>query len=61
MSQVFCRDHYEYLHNYRFYRMLLDGLVRLGPNNLLLCEIFAYQNIVAVPVFYAGRQEMING
>lgn len=61
MSQIFCHDYYEYLHNNQFYRMLPDGLVRLGPYNLLLYEILACQNMFAVRVFYDGRQETING
>jgi len=61
VSRVFFRDFYECLPNYQFYRMLPDGLVPLGPYNPVLCEIFAYQNVVAVRDDYPGRQALIDG
>jgi FkbM family methyltransferase len=48
-SRVFFRDFYDLLPNYRFYRMLRDGLVALDPYSALSCELFAYQNVVALP------------
>ncbi|WP_237743590.1 FkbM family methyltransferase [Pleurocapsa sp. PCC 7319] len=47
-SRVFFKDFYEQLPEYSFYRMLPDGLVKLEAYNPLFCEIFAYQNIVAI-------------
>jgi FkbM family methyltransferase len=48
VSHVFFRDFYMLLPQYEFHRMLPDGLVPLGSYSPLLCEIFAYQNIVAI-------------
>jgi len=48
MSRVFCRDFYEALPNYTFYRLLPDGPVPLGEYQPVFCEIFAYQNIVGI-------------
>jgi FkbM family methyltransferase len=48
VSRVFFRDFYDRLPNYLFYRMLPTGLAPLGDYNPVTCEIFAYQNIVAL-------------
>jgi FkbM family methyltransferase len=48
VSRVFFKDFYDLLEEYKFYRMLPDGLVPLGAYNPLLSEIFAYQNIIAI-------------
>jgi FkbM family methyltransferase len=48
MSRVFCRDFYAALPNYDFYRLLPGGPVPLGEYRPVFCEIFAYQNIVAI-------------
>ena len=48
MSRIFFKDFYDFLTDYQFYRMLQDGLVEIGEYNPLFCEIFAYQNIVAI-------------
>ena len=48
MSRVFCRDFYVALPNYAVYRLLPDGPVPLGEYRPVMCEIFAYQNIVAI-------------
>lgn len=47
VSRVYMKDFFDLLYNFKFYRMLSDGLVPLTYNPLT-CEIFAYQNIVAV-------------
>jgi FkbM family methyltransferase len=60
VSRAFFRDFYECLPDYQFYRMLPDGLVQLGPYNPVLCEIFAYQNIVAIRNDYPGRQALLH-
>ncbi len=48
ISRVFFRDFYEVLQGYRLYRMLPDGLLPLDEYEPMKCEIFAYQNIVAI-------------
>lgn len=49
VSRVFFKDFYDLLPNYKFYRLLRDGLVALDPYSALSCELFAFQNIVALP------------
>jgi FkbM family methyltransferase len=49
VSRVFFKDFCDLLPNYRFYRMLRDGLVALDPYSPLRCELFAFQNVVALP------------
>jgi FkbM family methyltransferase len=49
VSRVFFKDFCDLLPNYRFYRMLRYGLVALDPYTPLRCELFAFQNIVALP------------
>ena len=48
VSRTFCRDFYAALPNYTFYRLLPDGPVPMGEYRPVLCEIFAYQNIVGI-------------
>lgn len=48
ISKTFFKDFYNILRDFTFYRMLPDGIISLGEYNPLLCEIFAYQNIVAI-------------
>ncbi len=48
ISRVFCRDFYELLRDYDFFRMLPDGLLAMGPYWPITCELFAYQNLVAI-------------
>lgn len=47
-SHVFFRDFWALLPNYDFYRLLPDGMVKLEKYSPVFCEIFAYQNIVAL-------------
>jgi FkbM family methyltransferase len=49
VSRVFFKDFYDLLPNYKFYRMLRDGLVALDPYSAIDCELFAFQNVVAFP------------
>jgi FkbM family methyltransferase len=49
VSGVFFKDFCDLLPNYKFYRMLRNGLVALDPCSPLRCELFAFQNIVALP------------
>ncbi len=45
-SRVFFRDFVELLEDYTLYRLLPNGMIRLDYRPVL-CEIFAFQNIVA--------------
>lgn len=47
-SRVFFKDFWEFLVDYEFYRMMPNGLVAINTYSPWLCEIFAYQNIVAL-------------
>lgn len=47
-SRTFFRDFWELLPNYNFYRLLPDGMVKIESYSPVYCEIFAYQNIVAI-------------
>jgi FkbM family methyltransferase len=57
VSRSFFRDFYKALPEYSFYRTLPDGLVPLNPYNPLMCELFAYQNIVAIHPSNRGLSE----
>ena len=48
VSRVFFRDFRAILFNYNLYRLLPNELLLLN-DNILTTEIFAYQNIVAIP------------
>ena len=48
ISRVFFRDFWKILDGYRFYRLLPGGMLEIKNYNPLMCEIFAYQNIVAI-------------
>lgn len=50
VSRVFFRDFYDLLPNYKFHRMLRNGLIALDPYMPLWCELFGFQNIVALPM-----------
>jgi FkbM family methyltransferase len=47
-SRVFFKDFWEMLPSFDFFRMLPDGIVRIEAYSPVYCEIFAYQNIVAI-------------
>jgi FkbM family methyltransferase len=47
-SRTFFRDFWELLPNYDFYRLLPKGMARIESYSPVYCEIFAYQNIVAI-------------
>jgi FkbM family methyltransferase len=49
VSRVFLKDFYELIPSFRFYRLLRHGLGPLDPYSPLACEVFAFQNIVALP------------
>ncbi len=48
VSRTFFRDILNVLHGFEIYRLLPDGMVKLGEYNPLFFEIFAFQNIVAI-------------
>jgi FkbM family methyltransferase len=48
ISRVFFRDFWEILEGYRFYRLLPNEMLEIKKYTPLNCEIFAYQNIVAI-------------
>ena len=47
-SRTYFRDFWNLLPNYDFFRLLPDGMVKIDIYEPDLCEIFAYQNIVAL-------------
>jgi len=49
VSRTFFKDFFDVLPNYKFFRMLPDGLVSLGSYIPATCELFAFQNVVAIP------------
>lgn len=48
ISRSFLKDFWDILPNYNFYRMVMDGLVPIKQYNSVDCEIYAFQNIVAL-------------
>jgi len=48
ISRSFFKDFWDILPNYNFYRMVRDGLVPIEQYNPVDCEIYAFQNIVAL-------------
>lgn len=47
-SRTYFRDFWNLLPNYDFYRLLPNGMARIEKYSPVFCEIFAYQNIVAI-------------
>ena len=47
-SRVYFKDFWDMLSAYDLYRMLPNSLVKIETYNPIFCEIFAYQNIVAI-------------
>jgi FkbM family methyltransferase len=48
VSRVFFKDFRDLLPDYSFFRMVRDGLIPLDPYSPLKCELFVFQNIVAL-------------
>ncbi|MDB5249666.1 MAG: methyltransferase FkbM family [Segetibacter sp.] len=48
VSKTFFRDILNELKGFEIYRLLPDGMVKLGEYNAVFFEIFAFQNIVAI-------------
>lgn len=49
VSRVFLRDFYDALPGYRLHRLVRDGMIPI-PYSPLWCELFEYQNLVALPM-----------
>jgi hypothetical protein len=49
VSRVFMKDFFDLMAGFEFYRTLRDGLMPLGQYSPMKCELFAFQNIVALP------------
>jgi FkbM family methyltransferase len=47
-SRVFFKDFWTALSEYDFYRLLPNGMIKIKKYNPLFCEIYSYQNIVAI-------------
>lgn len=55
-SRTYFRDFWEFMGSYEFYRLLPQGMLKIDKYVPLFCEIFAYQNIVAIlKVPFAGE------
>lgn len=54
ISRAFFRDFFDLLPQYNLYRLLPDGLLPLDHYVPLHCEIFAYQNIIAIRKKFCG-------
>lgn len=54
-SRRFFKDYVDLLSGYEFYRLLPNGLIKLGPYRPLEFEIFAFQNILAVPMKFGNK------
>lgn len=48
ISKVFFKDFWDLLQDYRFYRLLPHDMLRIEKYCPIECELFAYQNIVAI-------------
>lgn len=46
-SRVYFHDFWKMLDGYKFYRLLSNGMYEIKNYNAVMCEVFAYQNIVA--------------
>lgn len=47
-SRTYFRDFWDFLPNYTLYRLLPNGMVKIKSYEPIFCEIFAYQNVVAI-------------
>ncbi len=61
-SRVFFRDFVELLEDYDLYRLVRDGLIPIREYVAIQCELFAYQNIIAVRKTESAQIEaVLNG
>lgn len=54
ISRTYLNDFFEILDGYQFYRLLPNGMMKIKQYNPVDCEIFAYQNIVAILVAHSN-------
>lgn len=47
-SRVYFRDFWKMLSNYHLYRLLPSGMIKIEDYRPIYCELYGYQNIVAV-------------
>ncbi len=47
-SRVFFRDFWKMLPNFHLYRLLPNGMIKIEDYRPIFCELYGYQNIVAV-------------
>lgn len=47
-SRTYFRDFWDLLPNFDFYRLLPHGMAKIEKYSPVFCEVFAYQNIVAI-------------
>jgi len=47
-SRTYFRDFWDFLPNYTLYRLLPNGMVKIKSYDPIFCEVFAYQNVVAI-------------
>lgn len=48
VSRIYFRDFFNLLEDYDLFRMLPNSLVEINSYSPIFCEIFAYQNIIAI-------------
>lgn len=48
VSRTFFKDFYDLLSDYRLFRMLPNGLISLDEYKPIFCEIYGFQNLVAI-------------
>lgn len=56
VSRVFFKDIYDFLPDYKFYRLLPKGMLEIKAYSPIFCELFAYQNIVAFTKWQGATQ-----
>lgn len=48
VSRVFFKDFWDFLPEYKFYRLLPTGAINIGEYSATFCEVFAFQNYVCI-------------
>jgi FkbM family methyltransferase len=48
ISRVYFKDFFELLPDYKFFRLLRDGFIPMETYDPLFCEVFAFQNVIAI-------------
>ena len=60
-SRVFFKDFWDLLSNYNFYRLLPKQLMKIETYDPLRCEIFAFQNYIAIQKDIDIEEGILNG